>query len=179
MDDAHALDMLARLMEATQFPNEASLALFLGISPQAIYQAKKKALIPHSWAVKVAEGYNVSLDWLILKRGSMRQSDIGSGIVIATSVSEAAEVTELKKRMAELEREKGQLERHSKALAMENKHLWEIRLSRDKDVEHYQKIIDGLMAQLQALTQKMEPGTSAQSSLSSPENSKSLHEKTA
>lgn len=107
MEDATSRDVLYRLIEATKFPNEASLAVFLGISPQAIYQARKKGLVPHSWAIKVAENYGVSLDWLILGRGSMKLEETALPNLQSPGKGEA----ELERRVADMEEKNRLLEK--------------------------------------------------------------------
>jgi hypothetical protein len=162
------LDLLSRLMKATQMPNEAALSSFLGISAQAIYQAKKKRIIPYSWAVKVAEAYNVSLDWLILNRGSMTAGDDEANAInkkhfdyIRRRNTELTdENKELWEKIRELESEKKLLDKQNRFLEEENEDLRDSKISRDNDVEHYKKTIDVLLLQLQALTQTTAPDTS-------------------
>lgn len=92
----------------------------------------------------------ISPQWLLLGEGdrpAQAESPPGS----------RAELDALKMRIAELELEKNRLELQNSALAEENRLVREMRLSRDKDVEHYQKVVDGLMAHLQAFAQKGEP----------------------
>lgn len=92
----------------------------------------------------ICKNLRVSPHWLLLGEGSRHEP--GSGPPVS-----GAELAGLKKRVAELELELKRLETSNRALAEESKLAWEMRCSRDKDVEHYRKIIDGLMAYLQAL----------------------------
>lgn len=55
---------LQRLMEATNSPNDAALATRLGISAQAVYNARKKQQIPPAWVFEAAKTFSVSTDWL-------------------------------------------------------------------------------------------------------------------
>lgn len=55
---------LQRLMEATNSPNDATLATRLGISAQAVYNARKKQQIPPAWVFETAKTFSVSTDWL-------------------------------------------------------------------------------------------------------------------
>lgn len=55
---------LQRLMEATNSPNDAALATRLGISAQAVYNARKKQQIPPAWVFEAAKTFSVSADWL-------------------------------------------------------------------------------------------------------------------
>lgn len=56
--------ILQRLMDATNSPTDATLATRLGISAQAVYNARKKQQIPPIWVFEVAKTFDVSADWL-------------------------------------------------------------------------------------------------------------------
>ena len=56
--------VLQRLMEAAGVKNESGLSVVLGITHQAVYNAKKKGSIPHSWVLQIARDYGVNTDWL-------------------------------------------------------------------------------------------------------------------
>jgi hypothetical protein len=56
--------MLRRLMDAAGAKNESALAAAIGISHQAVYNAKKKGVIPPAWVYTIAVGFGVSTDWL-------------------------------------------------------------------------------------------------------------------
>ena len=111
----------------------------------------------------ISTNFGATPDWLLFGSGPMKAGET------ATVPAQAEEKEQdLKKRIAELEREKERLEQQVKALAEENKLVWEMRLSREKDVEcyrediaHYKRVIDGLMQQLQQLVSKGEPITGA------------------
>lgn len=64
-EDATAPALIDRLVAATSGKSVASLAELLGVSTQAIYNAKNKCKIPKSWIVDVAEQTGVSADWLL------------------------------------------------------------------------------------------------------------------
>ncbi|WP_165079252.1 MULTISPECIES: S24 family peptidase [unclassified Desulfovibrio] len=64
MEDTTAKGILARLVEATEVPSEAALSGVLGVSSQAIYDARRRGKVPDSWIRIVAEKYNISADWL-------------------------------------------------------------------------------------------------------------------
>ena len=64
MKDASFTDVIERLMDATKTRNESALAAAIGITHQAVYNAKKKGNIPTSWVYEVAKKFSVSADWL-------------------------------------------------------------------------------------------------------------------
>lgn len=70
--------LLARLVEATGVPSEAALSGPLGVSSQAIYDARRRGKIPDSWVRIVAEQFDVSADWLFFGRGtrSVRKGEL-------------------------------------------------------------------------------------------------------
>lgn len=61
--------LVERLVKATPGGSVASLADLLGVSTQAIYNAKNKGKIPKSWIIDVAEKTGASADWLLFGRG--------------------------------------------------------------------------------------------------------------
>lgn len=148
-----------------------SFADFLGIPASTLKNYEQGDTSPPLETLElVCEKLCISRKWLMLGEGSMRAGE--SSAVAGQKTVElegqerafsaqppvfADQTRELKIRVKELELEKEQLERHNKLLAEENKFVREVRLSRDKDVEHYQRTIDGLLQQLQALTSKGEP----------------------
>ena len=56
--------ILARLLEATGSKNEAALGTVIGITHQAVSNAKKKGSIPPAWVLEIARRFGVSADWL-------------------------------------------------------------------------------------------------------------------
>ena len=75
MEYATWLDTFQRLCTATGATSEAGLATAMGMSHQAVYEAKKKVTIPPKWIITVAQQYDVSADWLLSGRGAMRQGE--------------------------------------------------------------------------------------------------------
>jgi phage repressor protein C with HTH and peptisase S24 domain len=59
-----------RLIQATGGRSVAALANVLGVSHQAIYNARNKGVIPKGWYIDVAQATGVSVDWLLSGRGS-------------------------------------------------------------------------------------------------------------
>lgn len=148
MEDASSLDVLSRLIEVTKLPNEAALAVFLEISPQAIYQARKKGLVPHSWAIKVAENYGVSLDWLILGRGSMkdRKYELMPLPTFSRRVGLGAKTIELEEapissRSSYVDRDVLALERRVAELENKNKLLEDALAAKTDALEAYKELL--------------------------------------
>ena len=72
MKDTTPQAILARLLQAVGVPTEAALSGPLGVSSQAIYDARRRGKIPDAWIRIIAENYSVSADWLFFGRGPMR-----------------------------------------------------------------------------------------------------------
>ena len=68
MNTTPAIDILDRLLLALHFTKDSQLAAYLGVSAQAISQARKKDKIPDGWLIKAAVSGGVSLDELLLGR---------------------------------------------------------------------------------------------------------------
>lgn len=67
-----------RLMRTANVKTAAELSRLLEVTPQAVSQARKKATpsVPTEWAVHVAEMFGVSLDYLLLGRGTPQKGDV-------------------------------------------------------------------------------------------------------
>jgi len=61
----NAESILERLLTATGLRRDAQLASLLGVSPQAVSQARKKNRVPESWLVRLAAQYHLSVEWLL------------------------------------------------------------------------------------------------------------------
>ncbi len=57
--------ILDRLLHALQFTKDVQLADFLGVSAQAIYQARKKDKVPDGWLIRAAYKGGLSIDALL------------------------------------------------------------------------------------------------------------------
>lgn len=64
---------LERLLTAISKQTDTALADALGIRPSSVAGARKRGLIPGDWIEKIALDYNVSADWLLFGRGSMKE----------------------------------------------------------------------------------------------------------
>lgn len=61
--DSNAI--LDRLLSGAGLHRDAQLAALLGVSPQAVSQARRKRKIPEGWVVRVAQQCGLSMDWLM------------------------------------------------------------------------------------------------------------------
>ena len=87
MKDANADDMLERFLQVTKSKTYAALAEALKITPQSLSDAKRKGKIPPSWAIDIAERYNVSVDWLLFGRNSTFQDELPPSLPAGASFS--------------------------------------------------------------------------------------------
>lgn len=65
--DSNAI--LDRLLSGAGLHRDAQLAALLGVSPQAVSQARRKRKIPEGWVVKIAQQCGLSMDWLMFGKG--------------------------------------------------------------------------------------------------------------
>ena len=65
--DSNAI--LDRLLSGAGLHRDAQLAALLGVSPQAVSQARRKRKIPEGWIVKIAQQCGLSMDWLMFGKG--------------------------------------------------------------------------------------------------------------
>lgn len=71
-------EALGRLIQAVGGNDPGQLAVFLGISRQAINSAMAKNKIPPAWFVAVGEKTDISIDWLVTGVGAMRRGNAES-----------------------------------------------------------------------------------------------------
>ncbi len=71
-----ATTILDRLRAALQFSKDVQLAEFLGVSAQAIYQARKKDKVPDGWLIRAAQLQSISIDALL---GLTTAAEAGGG----------------------------------------------------------------------------------------------------
>ncbi len=62
--DINQREVLDRLLQGTGLNKDAQLAELLGVTPQAVSQARRKGKVPEHWIMRLAVEYNLSLDWL-------------------------------------------------------------------------------------------------------------------
>ncbi|WP_446424165.1 LexA family transcriptional regulator [Mailhella sp.] len=61
-------DTLDRLLRGAGLRRDSQLAEVLGVSPQAVSQARRKGRIPDGWVLKVAAQFGLSTDWIFFGR---------------------------------------------------------------------------------------------------------------
>lgn len=66
---------LSRLYEATGANTDKEFAEKIGISAQAVYEAKRRNKIPDAWIKIAAEKTGISADWLFFARGPKRLTE--------------------------------------------------------------------------------------------------------
>ena len=123
-----------RILACTGAKNDSSLARALGILPQSVTAARKRAQVPTGWIETISEKYNVTTDWLFFGRGPMRPEEPPT---IAEKTSEDApqaacpRCAKLETRLEQLEKEleSERLERREwtaerRDLSNENRRLW-------------------------------------------------------
>ena len=77
MDMDHLLDfdtVWGRIKEATDWSKFAEMAAFLSIKGPSITKAKNRGVFPLGWLFKIAQGYQVSTDWLATGKDYGHQS---------------------------------------------------------------------------------------------------------
>ncbi len=62
---AHASQLLDTLLRALRFTKDIQLAEYLGVSAQAIYQARKKGKVPDAWLIHAARVSHISVSALL------------------------------------------------------------------------------------------------------------------
>jgi len=62
-------DTLDRLLQGAGLRNDRQLAEILGVTPQAVSQARRKGRIPDGWVLKIASLYGLSTDWIFFGKG--------------------------------------------------------------------------------------------------------------
>jgi hypothetical protein len=125
---AKTKEMLERLTLATGVSSESALAGPLGVSTQAIYDAKKRDKVPNSWVRLVAEKYGISADWLFFCRGPMRTGETKES-------SPDSKVAELEARVAEQAAQNA-------ILVEKNKLLEETLTAKVETLEAYKELLE-------------------------------------
>jgi Bacteriophage CI repressor helix-turn-helix domain. len=119
--DANVAHVIDRLIQATEGKSISALAGLLGVSHQAVYNAKNKGKIPKAWFVEIWEATGISVDWLLTGSGPTHQT---SGEV--AEESEASRVTPPAacSRCEKLETELSKERDLNRELVAENRQLW-------------------------------------------------------
>ena len=77
-------ETLDRLLQGAGLRRDSQLAELLGVSPQAVSQARRKGRIPDGWVLKVAAQFGLSTDCIFFGR------EPGTGVVPASEAHAAA-----------------------------------------------------------------------------------------
>lgn len=86
--DSNAI--LDRLLSGAGLHRDAQLAALLGVSPQAVSQARRKRKIPEGWVVKVSQQCGLSMDWLMFGKGD-ESTPVASHAPVASSISQGVD----------------------------------------------------------------------------------------
>ena len=88
MKDAATDEIFERMLKTIGSVADNALAKALGLSSQAVSEARRKRKIPPAWAITLAEKYQVSLDWLLFGRDPARTGEsAGEGAPAAAFTS--------------------------------------------------------------------------------------------
>lgn len=85
MNEPSHLGMLDRLLQGAGLKRDAQLAELLGVTPQAVSQARRKGKIPDGWILKVASRFDLSTDWVFFGRGNPRPDAAANTLTSALS----------------------------------------------------------------------------------------------
>lgn len=70
MDTSSSL--LDRLLQGAGLRRDSQLAEVLGVTPQAVSQARRKGRIPDGWVLRIATRFRLSTDWIYFGQGDPR-----------------------------------------------------------------------------------------------------------
>ena len=105
MIEPTADEILERMLKTIGSANDNALAKAVGVSAQAVSEARRKNRVPPSWAITLAKEYPASLDWLLLGRKSSRYEE-DPYLEQSQTIQLTSENTDLKARNALLLAEK-------------------------------------------------------------------------
>lgn len=121
MQDTTAGAILLRLKKALAAKSDSELGRLLGVSQQAVSNAKNNNKLPDSWVRIAAERHDLCMDWIVFGRGPMRPGDDSGGKAAAAgkdpSSSQCPHCAVLE---AELRAERDE----RRELSLENRRLW-------------------------------------------------------
>lgn len=83
MEDTTTEIILLRMKEALSAKSDSELGRMLGVSQQAVSNAKANNKLPDSWVRIAAERYNLCTDWLFFGRGPMRPEEDTKQVILA------------------------------------------------------------------------------------------------
>ncbi len=77
--DTSSHDTLDRLLQGVGLRRDSQLAEVLGVSPQAVSQARRKGRIPDGWVLRLAARFGLSTDWIFFGRDPENTSGKAAG----------------------------------------------------------------------------------------------------
>lgn len=77
-EEIASAQVLDRLLQGTGLRRDSQLAELLGVSPQAVSQARRKGRVPDGWVLRLASRFNLSTDWIYFGRGEARSAEAGA-----------------------------------------------------------------------------------------------------
>ena len=83
-------ETLDRLLQGAGLRRDSQLAELLGVSPQAVSQARRKGRIPDGWVIKVAAQFGLSTDWIFF--GKTPNGDVSAVDASAMSKDDSQRV---------------------------------------------------------------------------------------
>ena len=84
-------DTLDRLLQGAGLRRDSQLAELLGVSPQAVSQARRKGRIPDGWVLKVAAQFGLSTDWVFFGKGDGPDSAVAERITPSRAEAQRAD----------------------------------------------------------------------------------------
>jgi len=69
------IEVWERVCKVTKWSKQKDCANFLGIRQSSVAGAKKKGSFPIGWSKKIAQEFNVDVDWLLTGKGPMRPGE--------------------------------------------------------------------------------------------------------
>ena len=120
MQDTTASAILLRLKNALAAKSDSELGRLLGVSQQAVSNAKNNNKLPDSWVRIAAERHNLCMDWIVFGRGPMCPRDSDADAVGAGKDPSLGKCPHCAALEAELKAERDE----RRDLSLENRRLW-------------------------------------------------------
>ena len=70
--------VLDRLLQGAGLRRDSQLADLLGVTPQAVSQARRKGRVPDGWVLRLASRFGLSTDWIYFGRGPAQPAPFSS-----------------------------------------------------------------------------------------------------
>lgn len=79
--------VLDRLLQGAGLRRDSQLAELLGVTPQAVSQARRKGKVPDGWVLRMASRFNLSTDWVYFGRSEARPVTSSSSLTLYTEAT--------------------------------------------------------------------------------------------